>query len=94
LPREPFKSLIPALLDPNPLARLPMNPEKGVDGLREHEYFAKAAFKFDSLRDGNMTAPYIPTVKDPEEAKNFNVVHRKQEMQPREKKEYKLFDTF
>jgi cGMP-dependent protein kinase len=94
LPREPFKSLIPALLDPNPLARLPMQPERGVDGLREHEYFAKAGFKFDNLRDGQMTAPYIPTVKDPEEAKNFNVVHRKQEMQPREKKEYKHFDTF
>jgi CRP-like cAMP-binding protein len=31
LPREPFKSLIPALLDPNPLARLPMMPEKGVE---------------------------------------------------------------
>jgi cGMP-dependent protein kinase len=94
LPREPFKSLIPALLDPNPLARLPVLPQKGVDGFREHEYFARVGFNFDALRSGDMTAPYIPTVKDPEEAKNFNFVHRNQEMQPREKKTYKIFDNF
>ena len=41
-----------------------------------------------------MVAPYIPNVKNPEEAKNFNVNHRKENLVPREKKDYQVPRSF
>jgi serine/threonine protein kinase len=94
LEREPFKSLIPSLLEPCSTLRLPMHPLHGVDGLRNHAYFADAKFKFPELQAGKMVAPYIPNVKNPEEAKNFNVNHRKEQLVQREKKDYQVFNDW
>ena len=43
---------------------------------------------------GKMVAPYIPNVKNPEEAKNFNVNHRKEQLVQREKKDYQVPRSF
>lgn len=69
--------LIRALLKKDPSERLPMRPS-GVKGLKEHKWFSNAGFAWVALKDGELEAPYKPTVKSKRDINNF--VARKENM--------------
>lgn len=69
LPNLFFQDLIRSLLVKNPLKRLGMGL-KGMEELKAHPWFK--GFNWQALKTGQMPAPYVPRILNPEDTHNFH----------------------
>mmetsp|Transcript_22039 Transcript_22039/g.58185 ORF Transcript_22039/g.58185 Transcript_22039/m.58185 type:complete len:283 (+) Transcript_22039:2-850(+) len=64
-----WAALVKSLCRPNPIHRLPMLP-RGLEQLRSQEWWS--GFDWGSLEAQTMPPPHVPTLRGPDDLRNFN----------------------
>lgn len=65
------RDLVLKLLEPNPALRIG-SLAGGMQDVLNHPFFSNAKFDYSALVKKTMKAPYVPTIKDPFDAANFD----------------------
>lgn len=68
--RNDAKDLILKLLEKNPKRRLGF--KHGAEDLKRHKFFTRKLFNWDKLKNKELDAPFVPTIKDKEDVSMFS----------------------